>query len=94
MTTAVENLLTEKHLSYTASGKDFVIRCLNPEHSDANPSLRIHKVTGVGHCFACGFKFNIFKHFDVLHNFQSIKVVEIKRQPYDRGRTDDIFVVD
>lgn len=74
----VEAVLIEKRLSYTSSGKDYIIRCLNPDHSDANPSLRIHKITGVGHCFACGFKLNIFKYFGVINNFQSVKVVEIK----------------
>lgn len=80
MTTTVETLLNERHLAYTISGKDYVIRCLNPEHSDVNPSLRIHRITGVGHCFACGFKLNIFRHFNVVHNFQSIKVVEIQEK--------------
>jgi DNA primase len=78
MANSVESLLQEKHLSYTSSGKDYVIKCLNPEHQDNNPSLRIHKITGLGHCFSCGFKFNIFKYYNVTHNFQSVKVAEIQ----------------
>lgn len=77
MSNTVETLLLEKHIAYTTSGKDFVIKCLNPEHIDNNPSLRVHKISGLGHCFSCGFKFNLFKHFGVIHNFQTIKVAEI-----------------
>ena len=47
--------------SYT-TGR-IIIKCLNKEHTDNNPSLRIHKISGLGHCFACGYKLNIFKHF-------------------------------
>jgi DNA primase len=78
MSNTVEALLQDKHLVYTTSGKDYVIHCLNPEHIDDNPSLRIHKISGLGHCFSCGYKLNIFKHFNIIHNFQSTKVLEIQ----------------
>lgn len=61
----VEALLLEKKIYYTHSGRDFLIRCLNPEHEDHNPSLRVNQDTGVMHCFSCGFGGNIFKHFRV-----------------------------
>ena len=74
----VDKILQDKHINFTPSGNDLLIRCLNPEHEDRNPSLRIDKVSGIGHCFSCGFKVNIFKYFNIIHNFQSIKVLHIK----------------
>ena len=55
--------LEEKGIDYTISGKDAVIKCLNPEHDDNNPSMRVDKLTGMFHCFSCGFKGNLFTHF-------------------------------
>lgn len=80
MTNSVENLLHDKLVKYTYSGSDLLIKCLNPEHNDKNPSLRIDKNTGVGHCFSCGFKLNIFKHFGITNNVQDVKVVRIKER--------------
>ena len=45
--------LEEKGIDYTLSGKDAVIQCLNPEHDDNNPSMRVDKLTGMFHCFSC-----------------------------------------
>lgn len=61
----VESLLLEREIYYTHSGRDLLIRCLNPEHEDHSPSLRVNEDTGIMHCFSCGFKGNIFKHFKV-----------------------------
>lgn len=80
MTNSVEALLQDKGLSFTYSGNDLLIKCLNPEHEDKSPSLRIDKHTGIGHCFSCGFKLSIFKYFDVINNFQDIKVFKIKEK--------------
>ena len=60
----VLELLNKQEVGYTPSGQDYLIKCLNPEHDDSNPSLRVDKVTGVMHCFSCGFKGNVFAHFD------------------------------
>ena len=59
----VEDLLLSKDIQYIPKGKDFVIRCLNPEHEDRNPSMRIDQVTGIFNCFSCEYKGNIFTHF-------------------------------
>jgi DNA primase len=59
----VEELLTKKHIDFKVSGQDFVIKCLNPEHDDSNPSMRIDKVLGIFNCLSCGFKGNIFYYF-------------------------------
>lgn len=80
MTQAVENLLTAKGVYFIPSGKDFLVKCLNPEHNDSNPSLRIDRVTGISHCFACGWKKNIFKHFGVLTTNSSIRVAKLKEK--------------
>ena len=78
MTDPVLDLLTKQNVSYQISGRDFVVKCLNPEHDDSNPSCRIDRLTGVTHCFSCGFKTNIFKHFGVIANFTSIKIAKLK----------------
>lgn len=59
----VEDLLLQKNIAYIPKGKDFVVSCLNPEHADRNPSMRIDQVTGIFHCFSCEFKGNVFTHF-------------------------------
>ncbi len=80
MTDHVLDLLNKQNISFTVSGRDYLIRCLNPEHDDSNPSFRVDRVTGVSHCFSCGFKTNIFKHFGVVGNFTSIKVAKLKEK--------------
>jgi len=60
----VEELLVSKDIAYIPKGGDFVIRCLNPEHPDNNPSMRIDRVTGIFNCFSCKFKGNLFAHFE------------------------------
>lgn len=59
----VEDLLVSKTIKYTPKGKDYEIGCLNPEHPDRNPSMRVDQVTGIFNCFSCGFKGNIFTHY-------------------------------
>lgn len=78
MTDPVLELLQKHGLQYKVSGRDYLIKCLNPEHPDSNPSFRIDKVTGVAHCFSCGFKTNIFKYYGVFTNPLPIKVSKLK----------------
>lgn len=78
MTDAVLDLLKSKQILYSMSGKDYLTKCLNPEHNDSNPSFRIDKVTGISHCFSCGFKCNIFKFFGLLTNNTSVRVAKLK----------------
>ena len=70
----VESVLLKQNISYKSSGKDCVIKCLNPEHDDSNPSCRVDKATGIFHCFSCGYKGNIFKHFGLLTDSVSVKL--------------------
>lgn len=76
----VSNLLEDNKLQYTISGKDYVIKCLNPDHVDTNPSLRINKVSGVGHCFACGFKINLFKYYNKNSNYIEVRLHQLKEK--------------
>ena len=59
----VETLLQDKKIHYLPKGSDFLVRCLNPEHEDKNPSMRIDQITGIFNCFACGFKGSLFNYF-------------------------------
>lgn len=80
MSDPVLDLLTSKGLGFTSSGRDYLTRCLNPDHDDSSPSFRIDKVTGVAHCFSCGFKTNIFKFYGILTNHTSIRVAKLKQK--------------
>lgn len=71
----VEELLQSKGIFYIPRGKDFEVSCLNPEHPDKNPSMRIDQVTGIFNCFSCEYKGNLFTHFG-----QKADRMEIKRQ--------------
>lgn len=80
MTDAVLDLLQKNQLFVKVSGQDYLIKCLNPEHPDTNPSLRVDKLTGAFHCFSCGFKGNIFKYFGVFTNLTPQKLLKLKQK--------------
>lgn len=80
MSDPVLELLQKNGLGYTVSGRDYLIKCLNPDHDDSNPSFRVDKVSGVAHCFSCGFKTNIFKFFGVFTNPVPIKIAALKEK--------------
>ena len=80
MSDPVLDLLKEKNISFSISGKDYVTKCFNPDHEDKSPSFRIDKTTGIAHCFSCGFKTNIFKFYGLLTNNVSIKIVKLKEK--------------
>lgn len=83
MSDPVLDLIQKNGLAYTVSGRDYLIKCLNPEHEDSNPSFRVDKVSGVAHCFSCGFKTNIFKFFGVFTNPVPIKIAALKEKLSD-----------
>jgi DNA primase len=74
----VEELLKAQSLEFRHSGKDYVIRCLNPEHEDRNPSLRIDKTTGIFNCMSCGYSGNLFNHFGQKANWLQIRREKLK----------------
>ncbi len=80
MSNEVENLLREKSIYFQVSGNDYLTKCFNPEHDDSNPSFRIDKIKGIGHCFSCGFRFNIFKYYGLITNTVNIKVAGLKEK--------------
>lgn len=79
----VENLLKEKGIEFKHQGQDLVVKCLNPEHDDSSPSMRIDKVDGKFNCFSCGFKGNIFKYYGILTNNVNIRVAKLKEKIKD-----------
>ena len=74
----VDDLLREKNIDYKVTGRDYVVRCLSPDHDDKNPSMRIDQITGIFHCFSCGFRGNVFNHFGEAANFLEIKRQKLK----------------
>lgn len=71
----VEKLLQDKGIESRPSGKDVVIRCLNPDHEDRNPSLRIDRDSGIFNCLSCGFSGNLFYHFN-----EKVDLIEMRRR--------------
>jgi DNA primase len=65
----VEEVLNKQKLPFKPSGNDFLIKCLNPDHDDSNPSMRVDRVTGIFHCFSCGFKGNIFSRYGLTQSY-------------------------
>jgi DNA primase len=74
----VDELLTAQGIEFRTSGKDFLIRCLNPDHEDRNPSLRVDKTTGIFNCLSCGFSGNLFNHFGEKPDWLEIKRRNLK----------------
>jgi DNA primase len=80
MSDPVLDLINKNNLAFTVSGRDYLIKCLNPDHEDSNPSFRVDKVNGVAHCFSCGFKTNLFKYYGVFTNPIPIKIAALKEK--------------
>lgn len=80
----VVELLKSQNIEFRPSGKDYLIRCLNPEHEDRNPSLRIDKTTGIFNCLSCGYSGNIFYHFGQKPNGLQIRRERVKNLIKDK----------
>jgi DNA primase len=76
----VSELLISKDIRYTPKGGDFIIKCLNPEHADRNPSLRVDQITGIFNCFSCEFKGNLFTHFGEKPNYLQLRRELLKKK--------------
>ena len=76
----VEELLQERKINYKLSPADCIVSCLNPEHDDNNPSMRIDQITGIFHCFSCGFKGNVFVHFGEKASFLHLRRELVKKK--------------
>ena len=75
-----EELLRNKKIDYRISGQDAVISCLNPEHDDSNPSMRVDKVTGIFNCFSCSYKGNLFTYFGAPASPLEVRMHRIKEK--------------
>ena len=76
----VASILRDNNIAFTPSGNDYLVRCLNPDHEDKHPSLRIDKIRGIGQCLSCGYKINIFKHFNVFTDGKSARILSLKEK--------------
>lgn len=76
----VATLLDSREIKYLAKGRDYLVHCLNPEHEDNSPSMRIDQISGVFHCFSCGFKGDLFDYFgeEVNENAKQISLLQAK----------------
>ena len=74
----VEEVLVSHNIHYHKQGGDYLVRCLNPEHDDNNPSMRIDIITGVFNCFSCGFSGNIFYTYNEIKNETNTKIKSLK----------------
>jgi DNA primase len=80
----VQQLLEQKKIEYVPQGQDLKVRCLNPEHDDTDPSMRIDRLTGIFNCFVCGFKGNIFSFFEEKANYLQIRRELFKRKLHEK----------
>lgn len=69
----IDEILIARGIDFRPSGRDYLIRCLNPEHEDRNPSLRIDRITGIFNCLSCGFSGNIYTHFGESPDWLQVK---------------------
>ena len=76
----VQDLLDKKDIRYMPKGRDFLVRCINPEHEDRNPSMRVDQITGVFQCFSCEYKGNLFTHFGERANQLQLKREMLKKR--------------
>lgn len=49
----VQELLSRHNIFYYERGDKYIVRCLNPEHEDRNPSMQIQATTGNFKCWSC-----------------------------------------
>lgn len=71
-------LLEKQKIPYVMSGNDLLTKCLNPDHNDSNPSMRIDRISGIFHCFACGYKGNILSRFNVYRSKAQVAREKLK----------------
>ncbi|MCP4442845.1 MAG: toprim domain-containing protein [Aureispira sp.] len=76
----VDKLLEQLKIEHISKGADYLVHCLNPEHTDINPSMRIDKVTGVYGCFGCGHKGNILTDYGYNPSIVDAIIVKLKKK--------------
>lgn len=74
----IKDILENNNIEYRNNGRDYITKCLNPEHDDSNPSLRIDKITGIFGCFSCGFSGDLYTYFGIRNiNYLDAKVLRL-----------------
>ena len=76
----VEDLLTREGIYYKSAGKDILVNCLNPEHEDNSPSMRIDRITGMFNCFSCNHSGNIFAAYNEDIDVVGIRILQMKKK--------------
>ena len=61
----VKEILEKRNIQYKTRGRDYQVRCLNPEHEDTHPSMNIDKISGVFNCLSCGYSGDLYKYFKI-----------------------------
>lgn len=61
------------YLSSKGIGIKKKFNCLNPEHSDNNPSMSYDKKSNLVHCFSCGVSYDIFDLVGLDYNLTEFK---------------------
>lgn len=84
-----EELLISKGIEYKVNGNDLLVKCLNPDHDDSNPSMRIDRTIGIFNCLSCGFKGNIYKHFNEKVKGLYLKTAKLKKKILEK-RTESV----
>ena len=85
----IDDILEQRGIKYFPKGNDYLVHCLNPEHDDSNPSMRIDKVTGVFQCFSCGYKGSILALFNERINHLQVRK-ELFKQKLIEKRAESI----
>ena len=80
----VEELLKQRDVYFIPKGGDFLVSCLNPEHPDKNPSMRIDQITGIFQCFSCEYKGNLFTYFGEKANQLQLRRELLKKKIKDK----------
>lgn len=76
----VEEILKKNKIPFKPSGRDFLVKCFNPEHDDSNPSMRIDRVLGIFHCLSCGYKGNLYSQYNEPSDAAAILRENLKRK--------------
>lgn len=61
----VKDVLESHNIEFKYSTRDYIIKCLNPEHEDNKPSCNVDKLSGIYHCWSCGDAGNIYQYFEL-----------------------------
>ena len=76
----VERLLDQLKIAHTSKGADFLVSCLNVEHVDSNPSMRIDKISGMYNCFTCNHKGNLLTDYGYNPSVLDAASIKLKRK--------------